>query len=75
MNRRPRTHALRRAFTLLELVIVIGIILVLMGLVLGVGSVVIGQSEQRQVSASMQIVDSALLEFEQQAGRPMVFEG
>ena len=75
MTPRTRPHALRRAFTLLELVIVIGIILVLMGLVLGVGSVVIGQSEQRQVRSSMQIIDSALLEFEQQAGRPMVFEG
>ena len=75
MTPRPRPHALRRAFTLLELVIVIGIILVLMGLVLGVGSVVIAQSEERQVRSSMQIIDSALLEFEQQAGRPMIFEG
>ena len=31
----------RRAFTLLELVIVLGIILLLMGLVLGVGSVAV----------------------------------
>jgi prepilin-type N-terminal cleavage/methylation domain-containing protein len=66
---------MRRAFTLLELVIVIGIILVLMGLVLGVGSLVLAQSEERQVRSSMQIIDTALLEFEQQAGRPMVFEG
>ena len=75
MNQVPRPRPLRRAFTLLELVIVIGIILVLMGLVLGVGSVVIAQSEERQVRSSMQIIDTALLEFEQQAGRPMVFEG
>ena len=76
MTARVRPHARRhRAFTLLELVIVIGIILVLMGLVLGVGSLVIAQSEERQVRSSMQIVDTALVEFEQQAGRPMVFEG
>ena len=49
MTSHPRPHAMRRAFTLLELVIVIGIILVLMGLVLGVGSLVLAQSEERQV--------------------------
>jgi prepilin-type N-terminal cleavage/methylation domain-containing protein len=66
---------LRRGFTLLELVIVIGVILVLMGLVLGVGSIVVGQSETRQLNATMTIVDAALSEFENQTGRPLVFEG
>ena len=75
MTFQHRPHGLRRAFTLLELVIVIGIILVLMGLVLGVGSLVIAQSEERQVRSSMEIIDTALLEFEEQAGRPMIFEG
>ena len=65
----------RRAFTLLELVIVLGIILLLLGLVLGVGSIVVGQSEQRQLRASMAIVDGAIAEFESQTGRPIVFEG
>ena len=65
----------RRAFTLLELVIVLGIILLLMGLVLGVGSIVLRQSEDRQIRATMAIVDAALVEFEQQAGREMIFEG
>jgi prepilin-type N-terminal cleavage/methylation domain-containing protein len=65
----------RRAFTLLELVIVLGIILLLMGLVLGVGSIVLRQSEDRQVRATMSIVEAALLEFKQQAGRPIIFEG
>lgn len=64
-----------RAFTLLELVIVLGVILVLLGLVLGVGSIVVGQSEQRQLTASMLIVDAAIAEFETQAGRPLIFEG
>ena len=65
----------RRAFTLLELVIVLGIILLLMGLVLGVGSIVLRQSEDRQIRSTMAIVDAALVEFEQQAGREMVYEG
>ena len=69
-RRRPR-----RGFTLLELVIVIGVILVLMGLALGVGSIVVAQSEARQLKATMTIIDSALSEFENQTGRPLVFEG
>ena len=65
----------RRAFTLLELVIVLGIILLLMGLVLGVGSIVLRQSEDRQIRATMAILDAAFVEFEQQAGREIIFEG
>ena len=64
-----------RGFTLLELVIVIGVILVLMSLVLGVGSIVVAQSETRQLDAVMKIVDSSLAEFEAQTGRPIVFQG
>ena len=70
-NKRPE----RRAFTLLELVIVLGIILLLLGLVLGVGSIVVRQSEQRQLTASMSVIDAALQEFEAQTGRPIVFQG
>ena len=73
MNMRPPHRSVmahgRRAFTLLELVIVLGIILLLMGLVLGVGSIVLRQSEDRQIRSTMAIVDAALVEFEQQAGR------
>lgn len=71
-HHRPRP---RRGFTLLELVIVVGVILVLMGLALGVGSMVVAQSETRQLNATMTIVDSAMSEFENQTGRPLVFEG
>ena len=69
-RRRPR-----RGFTLLELVIVIGVILVLMGLVLGVGSMVVAQSETRQLDATMTIIDASLSEFENQTGRSLLFEG
>ena len=59
MNSNQPRHsfgALRSGFTLLELVIVIGVILVLMGLALGVGSMVVAQSETRQLNATMKIV-------------------
>lgn len=69
---RVRGH---RSFTLLELVIVLGIILLLLGLVLGIGSIVVGQSEQRQLRATMSIIDGALAEFSSQTGRPIVFQG
>jgi prepilin-type N-terminal cleavage/methylation domain-containing protein len=70
-----RVSARRRAFTLLELVIVLGVILLLMSLVLGVGSIILRQSDDRQIRATMAIVDAALVEFEQQAGREIIFEG
>ncbi|MDG2031496.1 MAG: type II secretion system protein [Phycisphaerales bacterium] len=78
MNSNQPRHsfgALRSGFTLLELVIVIGVILVLMGLALGVGSMVVAQSETRQLNATMKIVDNALAEFENQTGRSIIFEG
>lgn len=75
LSRHPGGHLCRRSFTLLELVIVLGIILLLLGLVLGIGSIVVGQSEQRQLRASMTIVDAAIAEFSAQTGRPIVFQG
>ncbi|MCH2144869.1 MAG: hypothetical protein MK082_06950, partial [Phycisphaerales bacterium] len=74
-SKRSRRVARARGFTLLELVIVVGVIIVLMSLVLGVGSIVVAQSENRQLNAVMTIVDSAIAEFEAQTGRPIVFEG
>lgn len=74
-SRFPGRSLQRRSFTLLELVIVIGIILLLLGLVLGIGSIVVGQSEQRQLRATMTIIDGALSEFKSQTGRPIVFQG
>ena len=74
-SKRFRRVARARGFTLLELVIVVGVIIVLMSLVLGVGSIVVAQSENRQLNAVMTIVDSAIAEFEAQTGRPIVFQG
>ena len=64
-----------RAFTLLEIMIVIGVILTLMTLVLGVGSALLRNAEKSQVESAMAIMESALNEYEAQMGRQMTFNG
>ena len=68
-------RAARRAFTLLEIMIVIGVILTLMTLVLGVGSALLRNAEKSQVESAMAILESALNEYEAQLGRQMTFNG
>jgi prepilin-type N-terminal cleavage/methylation domain-containing protein len=68
-------RAARRAFTLLEIMIVIGVILTLMTLVLGVGSALLRNAEKSQVESAMAIMESALNEYEAQMGRPVTFNG
>lgn len=64
----------RRAFTLLELVVVIGVILVLMSLVLAVSTIVIQQAETRQLEATFANLESAVDEYEQALGRRLTYE-
>lgn len=64
-----------RGFTLLEILIVIGVIITLMTLVLGVGSALLRNAEKSQVESSMAIMESALNEYEAQMGRQMTFNG
>jgi type II secretory pathway pseudopilin PulG len=73
VNRPGRAAA--RAFTLLEIMIVIGVILTLMTLVLGVGSALLRNAEKSQVESAMAIMESALNEYEAQLGRQMTFNG
>jgi type II secretory pathway pseudopilin PulG len=61
----------RRAFTVLELVIVIGVILVLMSLALTVTSVVLAANDRRSVQSTFVLLDQALTSWESQAGREM----
>ena len=78
MTRRGRATpraARARAFTLLEIMIVIGVILTLMTLVLGVGSALLRNAEKSQVESAMAIMESALNEYEAQMGRQMTFNG
>ena len=71
-RRRPRL--LRRGFTLIELVVVVGIILVLMGLVLAVSTIVIQQAETRQMEAVFANLGASVSEYEQSIGRKITYE-
>ena len=61
----------RRAFTVLELVIVIGVILVLMSLALTVTSVVLAANDRRSVQNTFVLLDQAITSWQSQAGREM----
>ena len=61
----------RRAFTVLELVIVIGVILVLMSLALTVTSVVLAANDRRSVQNTFVLLEQAITSWQSQAGREM----
>ena len=64
-----------RGFTLLEIMIVMGVILILTSLVLGVGSALLKRAERSQVESAMSIMESAFSEWEAQTGRPLTYNG
>jgi prepilin-type N-terminal cleavage/methylation domain-containing protein len=74
MSSRRSRHA-GRAFTLIEIMVVISIILVLASLVLGVGSALLRRAERSQVESAMTIMESAFTEWEGQTGRPVTYNG
>ena len=63
----------RRAFTLVEMTIVIGIIILLAGLTLAVSVSVVQGSEIRQTELTVQLLDSAILEWQTQADRRITY--
>ena len=63
-----------RGFTLLELVVVIGIILVLMSLVLAVSTIIIQQAESRQLEAVFSNLTASITEYEEAIGRKITYE-
>lgn len=65
--------ARRRGFSVLELVIVIGIIVVLAGLVLAVGQQMLAKSEDRAAQATMALLDSAIQDWERAADRAVSY--
>ena len=75
MTGRRRRGAAARAFTLLELLIVLGVILVLASLVLAVGSSVLRAAERAQLDAAMEVFDKAFDEWEAATGRSITFVG
>ena len=66
-------HASRRAFTLVEIVVVISLILFLLGLTLSVSTIVIERSEIRQTEITIRLLDTALQEREALADRQITW--
>ncbi len=63
----------RRAFTLVEMTIVIGIVILLAGLTLAVSVSVVLGSEIRQTELTVRLLDSAIQEWQTQADRSISF--
>lgn len=71
MRTRTRPAA---GFSLLELTIVIGIILLLAALVVAVSSAVIASNEKRNTQNTLAVLDAAMKEWERQVDRPVSFQ-
>jgi prepilin-type N-terminal cleavage/methylation domain-containing protein len=63
----------RRAFTLVELLVAIGVIAVLAALVVAVGTGVLARSERSQVESAFEAVDQAIVALEESRGQALVF--
>ncbi|MDP7009671.1 MAG: type II secretion system protein [Phycisphaerales bacterium] len=64
----------RNAFTLIEMLIVIGIIALLAGLTLGISNKVLRGSEIRKTKDAITLLDTAISEWQSEMGRPITFE-
>ena len=72
-KRGSRRRSSRAGFTLIELVVVIGIMLLLLGLTLSVGVAVRTQSEIRETENILRLLDTAMQEWERQADRQLTW--
>lgn len=73
-NRAGIRHRGSRGFSLIELVVVVGIIIALLGLVLAVSTLLIQQNEARQLQTAYANLSSAVQEYEQAVGRPISYQ-
>jgi len=64
---------MRRAFTVLELVVVIGVILILMALALTVTSTVLTGNDRRSMQGTFLLLDQAIASWQAQTGRELSF--
>jgi len=72
--RRAALRRIRRAFTLVELLVVIGIVVLLAGLTIAVGPAVFGKSDERLVQNTLTLLDQAMTEW-QNEGQKMLSWG
>jgi len=63
----------RRSFTLVEMMVVIGIIVMLLGLIVGVTVILMAKSETRETENILKIMDMAEHEWETEAAREITF--
>jgi prepilin-type N-terminal cleavage/methylation domain-containing protein len=64
---------MRRAFTLIEMVVVIGIIVLLAALTVAVSSTLTRKAEERQAEDTLRLLDMALQEWETAADRQLTY--
>ena len=77
----PKIHNLQRGgvrrrggFSLIELVVVVGVIISLISLVLAVSTLLIQANESRQLDAAFANLNTAVQEYEQAIGRPLTYQ-
>ncbi len=73
MRRRSALLRARRGFSLVELTIVIGVIIILVSLVLAVSTIVIAKNEERSTASTLAILDAAVKEWERQVDHRVTF--
>ena len=64
----------RGGFSLIELVVVVGVIISLISLVLAVSTLLIQANEARQLEATFANLNTAVQEYEQAIGRPLTYQ-
>jgi type II secretory pathway pseudopilin PulG len=77
----PKIHNLHRGdvrrrggFSLIELVVVVGVIISLISLVLAVSTLLIQANEARQLESAFANLNTAVQEYEQAIGRPLTYQ-